>query len=230
MGCRDVSQRHGLPNTDFPARQMRQAMLSVPADFQATEWQRLGSIDWHGSYLCLHAALTPPPVERRGVAAAEHKQLDSHMLRSPTPPLPMHSACRPRQQRSVASAWSAPPGTGCAQPGRSRVTARVQARLAAAVHRAVHRRDGREVDDLHVAAEVAVAHDLARRVRVHADDAAVAQVEHVAAVQLRARAAARRQAAFPRPWRRGSRSDVSRGLGSEAGMTHASTRNEMSHA
>jgi len=67
-------------------------------------------------------------------------------------------------------------------------------------------------------------------VRVHADDAAVAQVEHVAAVQLRARAAARRQAAFPRPWRRGSRSDVSRGLGSEAGMTHASTRNEMSHA
>ena len=54
------------------------------------------------------------------------------------------------------------------------------------MHGAVHGRDGREVDDLHVAAEVAVAHDLPRRVRMHADDAAVAQVEHVAAIQLRA--------------------------------------------
>ena len=103
MGCRDVSQRHGLPNTDFPARQMRQAMLSVPADFQATEWQRLGSIDWHGSYLCLHAALTPPPVERRGVAAAEHKQLDSHMLARPRHPCP----CTAHAGHGSSGRWQA---------------------------------------------------------------------------------------------------------------------------
>ena len=59
------------------------------------------------------------------------------------------------------------------------------AHLRGAVHGAIHGRDGREVDDLHVAVEVRAAHDLARRVCVHAQHLAVAQVQYVAAVQLR---------------------------------------------
>lgn len=55
--------------------------------------------------------------------------------------------------------------------------------LARAVDGAVHRGDGREIDDLHVAAEAGVTHDLPRRPGVHRYDFGVAQVEHVAAVE-----------------------------------------------
>lgn len=50
---------------------------------------------------------------------------------------------------------------------------------------AIHGRDGREVDNLHLALEVRVAHNLPRSRRMHAQHLAVAQVQHVAAVQLR---------------------------------------------
>ena len=49
---------------------------------------------------------------------------------------------------------------------------------------AVHAGDGVEGDGLHVPGEAREAHDLARRLGVHADDAAVAQIQDVAAVLL----------------------------------------------
>lgn len=52
------------------------------------------------------------------------------------------------------------------------------------MHGAVHGGDGREVDDLHVTLEVRVLHDLASAGGVAADDAAAAQVQHVAPVFL----------------------------------------------
>ena len=57
--------------------------------------------------------------------------------------------------------------------------------LRRAVDGAVHRRDGPKVDDLDVAAERGVLDDGARGAGVDGDDLGVAQVEHVAAVQLR---------------------------------------------
>lgn len=50
------------------------------------------------------------------------------------------------------------------------------------MHRAVHAGDVAEIDDPHVALEAVALDDLARAAGVHADDAAVAQVEHVAGV------------------------------------------------
>ena len=57
-----------------------------------------------------------------------------------------------------------------------------------AVAGAVHAGDGVEGDGLHVPGELRAAHDLARRLGVHADDAAVAQVEDVAPVLLHTQA------------------------------------------
>ena len=51
------------------------------------------------------------------------------------------------------------------------------------MHRAVHRRDRREVDDLHVAPEPRVPHDLSGGACVDGDDLGVSQVEDVAAVE-----------------------------------------------
>lgn len=59
------------------------------------------------------------------------------------------------------------------------------AHLGGAVDGAVHGGDGGEVDNLHLALEVGVAHDLARRSGMHAQHLAVAQVQHIAAIQLR---------------------------------------------
>ena len=53
-----------------------------------------------------------------------------------------------------------------------------------AVAGAVHAGDGVEGNGLHVPGELRAAHDLARRLGVHADDAAVAQVENVAPILL----------------------------------------------
>ncbi len=53
-----------------------------------------------------------------------------------------------------------------------------------AVAGAVHAGDGVEGDGLHVPGESWAAHNLARRLWVHADDPAVAQVEDVAAILL----------------------------------------------
>lgn len=50
------------------------------------------------------------------------------------------------------------------------------------MHSAVHGRDGREIDHLHLALEVRVAHNLPRSRRVHAQHLAVAQIQHIAAV------------------------------------------------
>lgn len=50
---------------------------------------------------------------------------------------------------------------------------------------AIHGGDGIKGDGLHIPREAREAHDLARRLRVHADDAAVAKVQNVAAVFLR---------------------------------------------
>lgn len=57
--------------------------------------------------------------------------------------------------------------------------------LRAAVYCAVHGGDGREVDDLHGTLEVRVLHDLACTGGIAADDAAAAQVQHIAAILLR---------------------------------------------
>jgi hypothetical protein len=48
----------------------------------------------------------------------------------------------------------------------------------------IHRGNRREVDNLHLSLEVGAAHNLARCVGVHAEYLTVAQVQHIAAVQL----------------------------------------------
>ena len=152
--------------------------------------------------------------EGRGRSSRALTLAQSDVLACPCRPCP----CTARAGHGGSARWHAHAshrlGPATLRQGLPGLELGRRARLAAAVHRAVHGRDGREVDDLHVAAEVAVAHDLARRVRMHADDAAVAQVEHVAAVQLRggARSGVRRR---PRALSRvTARFDVPRGLGS----------------
>lgn len=56
--------------------------------------------------------------------------------------------------------------------------------LTAAVHGPVHGSDGTVVNDLHIASEVLIPHNLASAVSVHSNDAAVAQVQDVAPIQL----------------------------------------------
>ena len=62
---------------------------------------------------------------------------------------------------------------------------------------AIHAGDGVKGDGLHVPGEAREAHDLARRFGVHADDAAVAQVQDVAAVLLQKPSAESRQQLTP---------------------------------
>ena len=56
--------------------------------------------------------------------------------------------------------------------------------LTAAVHCPVHGSDGAVVNDLHIASEVLIPYNLASAVSVHSNDAAVAQVQDVASIEL----------------------------------------------
>ena len=58
---------------------------------------------------------------------------------------------------------------------------------------AVHAGDGVKGNGLHIPGEAREAHDLARSLRVHADDAAVTQIQNVAAVLLQKASASPRQ-------------------------------------
>ena len=53
------------------------------------------------------------------------------------------------------------------------------------MHSTIHRGDGCEVDYLHITVEMRVAYYLPCRARVHAQDPAMTQVQHVAPIQLR---------------------------------------------